>query len=138
MIDKEKKEKVEKLARDYGLGLVLLFGSAVSGRTHQGSDIDIAVLFGDLGTARARVIDLSVDLQEIFSDRETDLALIDGADPLFLKKILENCELLFGEQRTLAELRMYAYKRYIDHKRYLKMEGEYVKRLLDRFEKGAA
>lgn len=138
MIEKEKKEKVEKLARDYGLGLVLLFGSAVSGRTHQGSDIDIAVLFGDLGTARDRVIDLSVDLQEIFSDRETDLALIDGADPLFLKKILENCELLFGELRTLAELRMYAYKRYIDHKRYLKMEGEYVKRLLERYEKGAA
>lgn len=86
MIDKEKKEKVEKLARDYGLGLVLLFGSAVSGRTHQGSDIDIAVLFGDLGTARARVIDLSVDLQEIFSDRETDLALIDGAYPPLSKK----------------------------------------------------
>lgn len=138
LIDNKKTEKIQRLAHDYGLRLVLLFGSAVSGKTHPESDLDIAVMFTDIETAHSRVFELIADLQEIFPDREVDLALINGADPLFLKKILEDCELLFGEPRTLAELKMYAYRRYIDHKRYLKMEGEYIKRLLDRFEKGAA
>ena len=137
-INDEKIDNIRRIARDHGVRLVLLFGSAVTGKTHPGSDLDIAVMFADSEAARAGVFDLMAEVQDVFPDREVDLALINGADPLFLKKILENCELLFGEPRTLAELKMYAFRRYIDHKRYLKMEGEYIKRLLDKFEKGAA
>lgn len=61
-----------------------------------------------------------------------DLAFLDRADPLFLKKILERCELLFGEPRRFAELRMLAFRRYMDHRRCLAMEADYVARRLGR------
>lgn len=134
----DQKEKIDRIAREYGLRLVILFGSEASGQVHQSSDIDIAVMFEDAEAAEDRFFDLISDLQAVFHEREVDLGLINGADPLFLKKILENCELISGEPRSLAELKMYAFRRYVDHKRFLKMEEQYVKSLLDRFEKGAA
>ena len=54
------------------------------------------------------------------------------ADPLFLKKILERCQLLYGSPRVLAELRMYAFRRYQDHRRFLALEQAYVKRSLEK------
>jgi len=59
-----------------------------------------------------------------------DLATLDRADPLFLKKVLESCRLLAGSPRRLAELKIYAFKRYRDHRRYLPLERQYVDRVL--------
>ena len=137
-ISKETREQIGEIARDYRLRLMLLFGSAVTGKLHPGSDLDIAVMFRDADAGRARIFDLIADLESAFPEREVDLGLINGADPLFLKKILENCDLLYGEPRDLAELRMFAFKRYIDHRKYLKMEEEYIRRLLDKYCRGAA
>jgi len=65
-------------------------------------------------------------------DHEVDVAIINHADPLFLKKITERCRLLYGSPRRLAELKIYAFKRYQDHRRYLALEREYVHRTLGR------
>lgn len=138
VIDDKTIEAIRQLAERYGLRLMLLFGSAVSGVVHAASDIDIAVMFTDREAAVDRYTELHGDLQELFPERSVDLALINGADPLFLKKIMENCMLLYGGQRDLAELKMYAFRRYIDHRKYLKMEGEYIERLLARLKRGAA
>ena len=69
---------------------MLLFGSSVTGKLHPGSDLDIAVRFRDADTARAKVFNLIADMEQVFPEHEVDLGLINGADPLFLKKILEN------------------------------------------------
>lgn len=137
-VSRKQKARIDEIARAYGLRLVLQFGSQVSGKVHQRSDIDIAVMFEEAASARARLLDLIADLRGIFAERDVDLSLINRADPLFLKKILEDCELVSGEPRSLAELKMYAFRRYIDHKRYLRLEEQYVRRLLDRLDKGAA
>jgi len=137
-ISEDKKAKIDNIAREYGLKLVLLFGSEASGKAHPGSDVDIAVMFQDSATVKDRFFDLIADMHGIFPEREVDMGLINEADPLFLKKILENCELISGEPRVLAQLRMYAFRRYVDHKRFLRMEEQYIQRLLSRYEKGAA
>lgn len=129
---------IERIAGEYGLSLVLLFGSEASGKAHKNSDLDIAVMFEQSAFDRARLLDLVNVFAGVFQERKIDLGLINGADPLFLKKLLESCKLIHGDPRVLAELKIYAYKRYIDHKRFLKMEDDYIKRLLDRYEKGAA
>lgn len=72
---------------------------------------------------------LLADLQEIHSGCEIDLAIINRADPLFLKQITQHCELVFGSMRDLHELKIYAYKRYQDHRRYLELERNYVERV---------
>ena len=61
---------------------------------------------------------------------EIDLAVINHADPLFLKQVLERCRLLAGSPRRLAELKIYGFKRYQDHRRYLALESEHVRRVL--------
>ena len=112
--------------------LLLQHGSTVSGQVHPNSDLDIAVLFENGHESLSGVAALSTDLQGLYPGREIDLAVINHADPLFLKKILERCELLYGSTRVLAELRMYAFKRYQDHRRFLALEQSYVRRSLQR------
>lgn len=46
--------------------------------------------------------------------------------------LFEQCRLLYGSPRALAELRIYAFRRYQDHRRYLALEREYVDRAIRR------
>lgn len=119
-----------EIAARHRVRLLLQHGSTVSGRVHANSDLDIAVLFEDDHESLARVAALSVDLQGLYRGQELDVAVINHADPLFLKKIVERCLLLYGSPRVLAELKMYAFRRYQDHRRFLAAERTYVRRSL--------
>ncbi len=59
-----------------------------------------------------------------------DLAILNHADPLFLKKVTEDCRLLFGAPKELARLNLYAFKRYQDHRRYFDLERHFVAKAL--------
>lgn len=118
------------LAAEHGIVLLLQFGSSVTGTVHARSDIDLAVLLTHAPTTLDAHAALLADLQELFPERDVDLALINRADPLFLKKILARCRLLYGSTQTLQRLAIYAFKRYQDHRRYLAMERDYVRRAL--------
>ncbi|MGH7335682.1 MAG: type VII toxin-antitoxin system MntA family adenylyltransferase antitoxin [Candidatus Rokuibacteriota bacterium] len=121
---------LENIARTYGVVLLLQFGSTVSGREHPRSDVDLAVLFHGPCPSLLTLGELAGDFRPLYPGREVDLALIDRADPLFLKRITENCRLVYGSPRRLHELRMYAFRRYQDHRRYLALERFYVDRVL--------
>jgi predicted nucleotidyltransferase len=101
----------DEIARRRGARLLLQYGSTVSGRTHAASDVDVAVLF-EGEPSFARLGGLMADLEEVFPGRDVDLGLLNHADPLFLKKVLENARLLAGSARDLATLRLYAFRRY--------------------------
>jgi uncharacterized protein len=120
--------RLSAVCRAHGVKLLLQFGSTVSGRTHAGSDIDVAVLLASRPVSLDAHAELIADLQGLFPGAEVDVALVNGADPLFLKKITEQCRLLYGSPRALSELKIYAFKRYQDHRRFLAMEREYVSR----------
>lgn len=66
--------------------------------------------------ARKHGIRLAADLQRCFPGGELDLAVINRADPLFLARIVNGCRLLYGAPRALAELKIYAFKRYQGHR----------------------
>ena len=70
--------------------------------------------------------DLIADLQALVPDREVDLVVLNRADPLLLKQITDHCELIYGSPRRLDELKLYAFKRYQDHRRYLDLERRFV------------
>jgi len=119
----------DAIARRHGARLLVQFGSTVTGRTHAGSDVDVAVLFeGD--PTYTRLGGLLADLEPIFRGRVVDLGLLNRADPLFLKKVLENARLLAGSPRDLAQLRLYAFRRYQDHRRFLRLEDRHLDRFL--------
>jgi uncharacterized protein len=119
----------DPIARRHGARLLVQHGSTVSGRAHSSSDVDIAVLFeGD--PTYTRLGGLLADLEGCFRGQVVDLGLLNRADPLFLRKVLENARLLAGSPRDLALLRLYAFRRYQDHRRFLRLEERHLDRFL--------
>ncbi len=125
------KEKIAPIAEKHGIVLLLRFGSSVTGTVHAHSDVDLAVLLERVPSSLAEHADLLGDMQQLFPEQEVDLALINRADPLFLKRITEACHLLYGSVRVLQRLKIYAFKRYQDHRKYLDLERRYVERSLE-------
>jgi predicted nucleotidyltransferase len=121
-------DRVDTVARRYGILLLLQFGSSVTGRMHAGSDVDLGVLLEHMPDSFDAEADVIADLQALLPGREADVAFLNRADPLFLKQITDHCELLYGSPRRLEALKLYAFKRYQDHQRYLEMERVYVDR----------
>src|SRR5512144_135707 len=93
---------LETIARRHGIELLLEFGSVVTGQVHPRSDLDLAVLFDRPVVSFEELADLRHELQTLNPDREVDLAIINHADPLFLRRITERCRLLHGSPLRLA------------------------------------
>lgn len=125
-------DQLEPLAQKHGIVLILRFGSSVTSRPHAGSDIDLAVLVERLPPSLAAHADLLRGLQELYPGKEVDVAFINRADPLFLKKITDVCRLVYGSARDFQRMKIYAFKRYQDHRRYLDLERRYLERVLAR------
>jgi predicted nucleotidyltransferase len=121
---------IARIARRHSLRLLLQFGSSVTGRMHARSDVDLAALLDRPPASLREYSDLLHDVGSQFPGQEVDLAVVNHADPLFLKKIMESCRLLYGDPRHLQRLKIYAFKRYQDHKRYLALERRFVARRL--------
>ncbi len=119
----------DSLAARHGIVLLLQFGSTVTGKTHPESDLDLAALLGRASVSLKEQIALQGDLESLHPGRPVDLVLLDVADPLLLKKVTETCRLLYGSPRKLHELKILAFKRYQDHRRFLDMERAYVQRM---------
>jgi len=88
--------------------------------------VDVAVLLERPDMTLEERARLLHELQTLFPDREVDLAVLNRADPLFLKKITDDCRLLYGPPAALQRLRLYAFKRYQDHRKYLDLERRFV------------
>jgi predicted nucleotidyltransferase len=121
--------RLDDIARRHGVRLMVVFGSTVSGQVHSKSDVDIGVLLERPTPSFQEHAELLHDIQGLFPGREVDLAIINRADPLFLKQVMERCNLLYGALRELHELRCYAFRRHQDHRKYLALERDYVSRI---------
>ena len=119
---------LERIARTYGIRLILQFGSTVTGQLHPASDVDLAVVLDRPAPTLEERAGLLHELQGLFPDREVDLAILDRAGPLFLGKVTESCRLLHGEPSALQRLKLYAFRRYQDHRKYLDLERRFVAR----------
>jgi predicted nucleotidyltransferase len=122
-----------EIARQYGVRLLLQFGSSVTGRVHARSDTDLGVLLDRPRLTLAEHGALLSALQRQFPECPVDLAILNHADPLFLKKVTDDCRLLHGDPGLLPRLKIYAFKRYQDHRRYLELERRFVAKSLAGF-----
>jgi len=125
LLTQKQKDFIKKLAKEYKILLILLFGSQANKKTHPGSDLDIGALFkkNDLGLQKYSI--LLSKFQKIFPEKEIDLAIINQADPLFLKKILERCQLLYGKKSDLKKLELYSFHRFLDYQKYFDLEEKF-------------
>ena len=121
---------LREIAQRFRIRLILQFGSTVTGTIHARSDLDLAVKLDSPDVSLHTVLEIHEALQSRFPGRDVDLAILNRADPLFLKKIVESCRMLFGTPRDLARLRLYAFKAYQDFRPYLELERQSVARRL--------
>lgn len=124
--------ELAQIARAHGIRVLLQFGSSVTGTMHAASDIDPAVLLDRPDPGFDEYASLVHDLQALFAGREIDLAILNHADPLLLRKVTESYRLLYGAERDLQHLRLHAFKRYQDHRKYLELERRFVADALGR------
>jgi predicted nucleotidyltransferase len=108
------KDTLSPLFKDKGLKLVLLFGSAVLGKVHKQSDIDLAFLFDgpvDILSLTNRVIRL------LHADN-IDVVDLRHASPLLKFSIVKNCRLLYERQHGMFnEFYSLAFRMYVDTKK---------------------
>ncbi|MDR7542925.1 MAG: nucleotidyltransferase domain-containing protein [Armatimonadota bacterium] len=129
----QQRERLREIASRHRLRLIVAFGSAVTGRTHLGSDLDLAVLPADgLELSLDDFAHLRAGLADVFAPAEVDLALMSRADPLFLRKIFETAVLLYGDGRTFRWYRVYAFRRFSEYLPYLRVEAESTRTLVRR------
>jgi predicted nucleotidyltransferase len=117
---------LDRIARAHGIRLLLQFGSTVTGRVHAKSDVAVAVLLERPRQTLEERGAMVHDLEALFPDRELDLAILNHADPLFLKQVMDTARLLYGAPTELRRLQLLAFKRYQDHRKYFEMERRFV------------
>lgn len=127
---RESEPGLRELAQRFGIRIILQFGSTVTGATHDRSDLDLAVQVDTPALSFATILEMQEALQAQFPGREVDVAILNRADPLFLKKIIEGCRMLFGTSQDFACLRLHSFKTYQDFQPYLELERQSVARRL--------
>jgi uncharacterized protein len=108
--------KIQKLAKEYHLSLVLLFGSQVKGKISVHSDFDVAYLSAKqlnlMNEAR-----LSCDLMPILKSDQVDLVNLKKAPPLLMKQIFQQHQILFcADKSQYFAYQMYALRKYLEAK----------------------
>ena len=103
------------ICRDFGVRLLILFGSRATGcpPPTRDSDLDLAVLFIERQDLKS-VLRLEDALSRIFGTIPMDLADLSRADPLFRWEIFARGKLLCGEELEFLQYRAYAYRDYKD------------------------
>lgn len=111
-------EKLEKEALLFGVRMVILFGSQVTGKLHADSDYDVAVLTvpeKNIGENMKNYTDILFFLTEALDipEQKLDLTNLNNANPFLQKEIFSNCKLIFGNEYEFANLKSVALREYI-------------------------
>jgi len=136
MVDIEKiKPNLKNLAEKYGLSLVLLFGSRVTGKTHSKSDTDMAY-FSDKPLSLSQESSFFIDLLPVVREKNIDIVSLKKASPLLLKEIFDNAIVLYEARESLfSELRIYAYRKYFDSKKLFDIRSGYIRGIINNYKK---
>lgn len=121
------KAQLESVAKRYGLRLIVLFGSQVTGRTHPESDVDVAVWLTRSLSASRRTR-LWMELSDAFR-AEIDLTVLNHAEPLLLSHVARKGQLLYENKRwAWQEFKGYAFRYYEDTRKFRDDLARYLDR----------
>ena len=129
-IDKQLKPKISNIAGEYGLILVILYGSHATGKERKESDIDIAVL-GKEPIKFDALIDLNNEFAEIFETKNIDVKSLHFTDPLFRYEAARKGILLYGEAGFYNRFKAYAFRDYNDSRDLFQLKDVIIKKRLE-------
>lgn len=120
-------EKIQAIAKNYGLKLALLFGSQVSQHTHKESDFDVAYL-------SSKELDfkdeyhLNYEFTKVFSSEHVDTLDLKKAPPLLMQQIFQNHQVLFcSDSKAYHLYKIYSYKRFVEAAPLFQLRNELIK-----------
>lgn len=120
----------QQVALKHGLGLMLLFGSQVSGKTHPHSDIDIAIKAKQRLTL-ADLAKIQLELSQLSGLSSIDLVSLQDAAPLLIKQMAQESVLLYeGEQNAYSMFKIYAFKTYVENKKFIDLKFKALDKFL--------
>ncbi|MBI5004016.1 nucleotidyltransferase domain-containing protein [Candidatus Kaiserbacteria bacterium] len=109
-------EVLKGLAEKHGLSLVVLFGSQATGKTHAGSDTDIA-FFSIQPKNMLEIAEMQMEFTEKLRIKDLELVDLAGKAPLFLKQVADQGIVLYEKDPSVFdEFQIYAFKRYVEAK----------------------
>lgn len=128
-IDNTIKDSLKKIADEYELDLIILFGSRARNQIHKDSDTDIAIR-GQKKMSLNQILEISTRLSECFPS--TDVADIRAVSPLLLGAIAKDAVLLFERKQSLfSEFRVYAINMFMDFQPYFDLRRKKQKDFID-------
>jgi predicted nucleotidyltransferase len=120
MVSNEAKRRIAELAAQYGLKLVMLFGSAAREKMDAKSDLDIAVL-GNSDFYEKRYSDFLYDLTAVEEKekREIEVVPISDRNPVLLFEIFNGgIPLFYKDEEEYWRIRNWARHTYEENSRF--------------------
>ena len=106
-----------------------LFGSRVTGRVWAGSDVDVALLFGELGASNQLKIAnrFGEDLRQSLGNVEIDIVSLDQVSTDFAYEILRTGQLTFcANHEARIQFEMKVHKEYADEEPWREIGRRYL------------
>lgn len=127
------RKQLATAAHDYGLRLVVLYGSRAEGRAEPASDLDIAMM----GCPTERFWDCYDALGKVFYNvsLNLDLVRLESADALLRHEIMRVTVLLYGDLDFFYDYRAYAYRDFVDSADLFALETALSHKKMARIEK---
>jgi predicted nucleotidyltransferase len=121
---------LDKLVREYGLDLVVMFGSRARGESRVDSDTDIAVR-GSRELSREEELSIAAELDKLYPN--VDLCDIRKASPLLLGAIGNDAKLVHQARESLfEEFKIFAWNQYMDFKPTIDLMRERNRREIEK------
>jgi predicted nucleotidyltransferase len=121
---------LDKLVREYGLDLIVMFGSRARGESRVDSDTDIAVR-GSRELSRDEELTIAAELDKLYPN--VDLCDIRKASPLLLGAIGNDAKLVHQVRESLfEEFKIFAWNQYMDFKPTLALMRERNRREIEK------
>lgn len=121
---------IKKMAQKYNIDLLVLYGSRVSGKTHQESDYDFGYLSKktlSIKTEGKLILDLASALK--LPVEKVELVSLRGASPLFLKEVFTTAKVIYARNPIIFDrYKIYALRYFEEFEPYF----EQMVKILDR------
>lgn len=126
-ISDQQKQELAKLGKKHKLSLMILYGSQVKGKTHQQSDVDIAV-YKKGGISPGEYLEIYSEIMRALENFDVDVKNLRDTNPLFKFFVTNDGVLLFGDALLFAEMKATAYQDYFDSKSLFVLEEKLNKK----------
>lgn len=129
----KKINKIKDILADFGLELLILFGSYESQSFNENSDIDLAVKVKKIDSLKKNQDHVLYSISKIFDLRPVDLVVLNHADPLIKFKIASEGKLLYQNEKGLFEkFQVRAAAEHNDARKFYQLDQKFIDNFLER------